>query len=451
MMKLAFIGDIHANLAALDAVLGDIRRKGITDIWNVGDSVGYGPRPNETLSRLRREKIPSLSGNVDSRVLAMSPADALPSSRDISSLKSMSFQWTARELTPASRRLLASFPAELRFERGGLRFLLAHTPPGSPGEYLCAGTPARRLAGLAASCAADVVICGHAHQPWARLFRGVWFINTGSVGRPDDGDPRAAYAIVTASRGKAAVRHYRVPYGVKATTRALSGKGLPGFFARMFEEGLALESLAGAPGSKVQSRRVADARALVRALLGDEEHSGHVAMLALALFDGLRALHGLGKAERDRLECAAWLHDIGWSRGGRKHHKASLEIILETPELAYGGRFRRVVAAIARYHRRALPSMRHGHFRALSQPDRQRAAALAAILRVADGLDSSRANAVSALACAVEPAQVTVRCKTVKNAAADMAAAGGKGDLFRRIFKRELRITSGPVPDASPG
>ena len=440
-MKLAFIGDIHANLAALDAVLGHIRRQDIRAIWNVGDSVGYGPHPNETLARLRKAKIPSLLGNVDRKAISLDPDAAPPRSRDIKSLKLSAFQWAARKLTPASRRHLARLPGTLRFERGGLRFLLAHGTPDSPAEYLCADTPVKRLAGLAASCKADLVICGHAHQPWARLYRGVWFINTGSVGRPDDGDPRAAYAVVNLARGRTSVRHHRVKYDVRATAQALARLKLPGVFARMFEQGLELEALPGAPGSNTRAGRVSEARELASALTKDGEHAGQVAMLALALFDGLRPLHKLGKEEREWLECAAWLHDVGWSRGGRKHHKASLEIVLETPELAYGDRFRRVVAAIARYHRRALPSLRHRHFRELRQTERKRVTALAALLRVADGLDRSHKKAICGLTCRIEPARVRVCCRTVGNAAADLHAGLLKSDLFRKIFKRNLILS----------
>ena len=440
-MKLAFIGDVHANLAALEAVLNHIRRRGIREVWNAGDSVGYGPYPNETLSLLRKHRIPSVSGNVDGRIIAMNPADPPPRSRDVKSLKRIAFQWAANRLTPASRRFLALLPPVLRFERGGMRFLLAHGTPDSATEYLDARTPVKRLAEMAAACAADAIICGHAHRPWARFFHGVWFINTGSVGRPDDGDPRAAYAVITLTRGRAAVSHHRVPYPISATARALARRKLPGVFARMFEQGLELEALARAPGSKDQARRAGDARELASALDDGGKHAGHVAALALALFDGLRGLHKMGKKEREWLECAAWLHDVGWLKGGRGHHKASLEIILQTPELAYGARFRRAVAAIARYHRRALPSLRHRHFRALNRPDRERVAALAALLRIADGLDFSHTQSIRKPACRIEPGLVLVRCESAAKSEADLRAADEKGDLFRRCFKRELRIS----------
>jgi diadenosine tetraphosphatase ApaH/serine/threonine PP2A family protein phosphatase len=90
---------------------------------------------------------------------------------------------------------------------------------------------------------ADVIICGHSHQPFAREVDGVWFINTGSVGRPDDGDPRACYAILQIDSKQIQVRHYRVEYDVERAVAAIREHELPEPFAQMTLEGHSLDAV----------------------------------------------------------------------------------------------------------------------------------------------------------------------------------------------------------------
>jgi exopolyphosphatase/guanosine-5'-triphosphate,3'-diphosphate pyrophosphatase len=123
----------------------------------------------------------------------------------------------------------------------------------------------------------------------------------------------------------------------------------------------------------------------------DEEpsHSDHVTVLALQLFDGWEPWHGLGGDERDLLECAALLHDIGWSQtpDGTGHHKHSARLIgehawrhLSAPDVA-------IVAQVARYHRKTLPQPHHERFHALPDKAQRQVMILGGILRVADALD----------------------------------------------------------------
>jgi diadenosine tetraphosphatase ApaH/serine/threonine PP2A family protein phosphatase len=98
-----------------------------------------------------------------------------------------------------------------------------------------------RLAGV------EVVICGHSHVPFVRRVAGTWFVNTGSVGRPDDGDPRACYAVMRASPEEVEFTHYRVPYDVERAAQAIREAGLPEDFARMVLEGKNLTAVQNHP------------------------------------------------------------------------------------------------------------------------------------------------------------------------------------------------------------
>jgi exopolyphosphatase/guanosine-5'-triphosphate,3'-diphosphate pyrophosphatase len=167
----------------------------------------------------------------------------------------------------------------------------------------------------------------------------------------------------------------------------------------------------------------------------EPEHVQQVARLALSLFDQLRQFHGYGDGERRLLECAALLHDIGWSVSGddgRGHHKASAKLIreftwktLSTPDI-------RCVAAVARYHRKALPKKDHPDLEGMNPVERTRVSWLAACLRTADGLD--RRDSMDLWVSASDSIQE------------ELAAADKKSDLLRSLLPGSLRLFSGMPP-----
>jgi putative phosphoesterase len=241
-MQVALIGDVHANLPALDAVIAHIQAEGIRRIWNVGDFVGYGAYPNEVIELLRRVKATSIVGNYDLKVVQF-PKKEVKWRTSKQPDKYLAFQWAYQELKPENRRYLAKLPAEVRLEVAGKRILLTHGSPMSINEHLTQDTPLDRLQELLLAGSADVLICGHSHQPFARQVEAGWVINTGSVGRPGDGDPRACYAILRLNQKGLAVEHYRVEYDVERAARAVRQHGLPEAFAQMFLQGRDLEAI----------------------------------------------------------------------------------------------------------------------------------------------------------------------------------------------------------------
>ena len=121
----------------------------------------------------------------------------------------------------------------------------------------------------------------------------------------------------------------------------------------------------------------------------DVPHCRKVGHLAVTLFDQLTALHNLGAPERDLLEAAALLHDIGWTVSHDKHHKHTYRLIQENRQRLSSFTATEVVlvANIARYHRKSLPALKHEAFATLPAADREVVRKLAALLRIADGLD----------------------------------------------------------------
>jgi putative phosphoesterase len=220
-------------------------------LWNTGDFVGYGIYPDEVVRRLRREGALSVIGNYDVKALKF-PRKKDKWRRTKQPLKWLAFQWAYEHLSKKSRRYLRSLPEEVRLVVEGHNILLTHGSPESIEEPLNPDTPTHRLHELAQMAEADVILCGHSHRPFTRQEGDVWFVNPGSVGRPDDGDPRASYAILEMNRDIPSVEHHRVGYDVERAAAEVRESGLPEAFAQMVLEGRSLNALQ--PGQWVDRR-----------------------------------------------------------------------------------------------------------------------------------------------------------------------------------------------------
>ena len=185
---------------------------------------------------------------------------------------------------------------------------------------------------------------------------------------------------------------------------------------------------------------MAAVRQLAESYLGDLEHTHQVTYLSLRLFDELQSLHGFSEAEKYLLECGALMHDIGWVQGWKGHHKSSLQMILDNQKLPFDGKEKLIIGSIARYHRKALPSLSHDHYAALEPGERKMVSKLAAILRIADGLDRTHTNAVSDLRCIVTKREVIIKCTVSHPASEEEKNAYIKADLFEKVYKRKITI-----------
>jgi len=439
-VRVAALGDVHGNLHALDAVLADIGRRRVQGVWWLGDLVGYGAFPGQVVERLRARGDPAVLGNYDRKVLDY-PARAAAWAGKKRPEKLLAFRWAHAQLSRAARAFLERLPERLALEQAGLRIALAHRGP-EPFEFVGPALDARELGLLLDWAGADLLLLGHTHRPFAAEVGGRWVVNPGAVGRPEGGDPRACYALLElGSRGRVRVEHVRVPYPVEAAARAILDAGLPPAFADMLRCGAPLDALEPAPvaaqGALAEASQ-ALARRLVPAELG---HARQVARLALALFDELGGLHRLPAQTRAWLACAAWLHDLGWVEGASGHHKASQRLILADRSLPLGGAERALVACVARYHRKAMPSRRHAEYAALGRERRRWVRLLGGMLRLADGLDRGHAGAVHGLRCRIGPGRVRVSCQVAGLGAGERAAARDKADLLRVALGREVVLS----------
>jgi predicted phosphodiesterase len=246
-MRIALISDIHANLPALEAVLDSIRGRGDGDaIYHLGDLVGYAPWPDETVERIRAEGIAGIAGNYDSTVATdYKHCGCRYEDPRQEALSHLSYEWTRRHVSPATKRFLGALPFRLDVRPlgghlPGPRAILVHGAPTLNTLYWTADRSddfRLKMAVQAGAHAGDVICFGHTHVPWTREVEGIHFVNTGSVGRPKDGDWRAAYVVLSMDGATVETEVMRVQYDVERTMDAIRRSNLPDDFAEYLRTG----------------------------------------------------------------------------------------------------------------------------------------------------------------------------------------------------------------------
>jgi exopolyphosphatase/guanosine-5'-triphosphate,3'-diphosphate pyrophosphatase len=192
-----------------------------------------------------------------------------------------------------------------------------------------------------------------------------------------------------------------------------------------------------APFQSVRRRSVYD---LAIRLHWDEAHARHVARLALQLFDATEPLHGRGEGERELLEYAAVLRDVGYAVSRRSHHKHSLYVIKNADLKGFTSDEVAVIANVARYHRAGLPTTRHADYARLPEEQQRLVDELAALLRLANGLDRSHFQNVIHLDADVTDDALRLTVQTKSDPQLDVWAAERGAGLFRRTFGRPVAV-----------
>jgi diadenosine tetraphosphatase ApaH/serine/threonine PP2A family protein phosphatase len=244
-MPILVVSDIHANLAALEAVIKDAGQ--FEQVWCLGDIVGYGPQPNECIQRLREFELVPLAGNHDLGVVGKAALwDFTPDAQE-------AIFWTRHWLTAENLAWLNTLSSTTLLVEHGVT--LTHASPRDPiWEYIVTRESARDNL---ASVTTPVCLYGHTHQPV--MFRKPWdglkvteeylpvgaavrlsphdrvFINPGSVGQPRDEDPRASYLLLDLDTMTVTLR--RALYDVAATQNLMKQAKLPGRLIRRLRFG----------------------------------------------------------------------------------------------------------------------------------------------------------------------------------------------------------------------
>ncbi len=227
----AILGDIHANLDALEVVLDDCRAQGVTDFLCTGDVVGYNANPCECLKIVRDLGCPVVMGNHDFYVSTSQSLD------DFNPHAATVIEWTRRQLSEDDLAYLASLP----FSVTKMGMTLVHATLDNPGGFGYVFDHLQAEANFSHQMA-PLCFHGHTHCPmiYEKQLDSVYridaqdftlhlgrkyFVNVGSVGQPRDGDPRAAYALYTPK--DRTIRFRRLEYDVEAAQAKVLKAGLP--------------------------------------------------------------------------------------------------------------------------------------------------------------------------------------------------------------------------------
>jgi putative phosphoesterase len=197
-MKIALISDIHANLAALEAILKHLDAQAPDAVFCLGDLVGYGPQPNEVIDIIRARNILCVEGNHDAGVTGRMPLDHFREpNRSV-------IAWTRSNISPENLAFLKSQELTRSVDLSDLRMLLVHSSPVEPHKWHYLNSAVKCRAVLE-QVPHDLVCVGHTHIPGLvadelgviGMERGYrYVVNPGAVGQTRDEDTRAAYAIL---------------------------------------------------------------------------------------------------------------------------------------------------------------------------------------------------------------------------------------------------------------
>lgn len=178
-----------------------------------------------------------------------------------------------------------------------------------------------------------------------------------------------------------------------------------------------------------------------------EQHSTHVAEMALQLFDEFKDELKLEESDRELLEYASLLHDIGYYISYRKHHKHALYIIRHSDLRGFNEDEINIMAHVARYHRRSTPQKRHEYYHAMAKPLRKKVKKLSGILRVADGLDRSHYQNVQKLEIDNQKDKVNLLVTTIGDPELEIWGAQRKSKLFQKVTGKKLEIYAVNIND----
>jgi putative phosphoesterase len=223
-MRLAIVSDIHGNLTALNAVVADIERRSVDRVLHGGDLALAGCQPAEVIDRVRELGWDGIVGNTDE--LLWRPEERAAQERNAPKLRDL-LRVLFEDYAPATRQLIGDeriawlrrLPAEHREDD----LVLLHASPGDLWRAPPPNAEDKVLLATYESCEAQTVVYGHIHRPYVRGVRGLTVANSGSVGSPFDGDPRASYLLVDAHE----VEVVRIEYDIEQEASLLLRSGYP--------------------------------------------------------------------------------------------------------------------------------------------------------------------------------------------------------------------------------
>ncbi|MCK6542994.1 Ppx/GppA family phosphatase [bacterium] len=172
----------------------------------------------------------------------------------------------------------------------------------------------------------------------------------------------------------------------------------------------------------------------------DAEHAHQVTRLALSIFDQTVKIHKLGSTEREFLEFAAIMHEVGFFVSHAQHHRHSYYLIRNAELAGFTDQEKEVIANIARYHRKSHPKPKHDGFVNLSIENQRLVCKLAGILRIADGLDRTHSQSITSLRCKIQPKHILIKAHCKSSGTLEQWAVNMKKGLFEESLGRSVTV-----------
>jgi putative phosphoesterase len=244
-MKIVLFSDVHANLYAFEKAMQSIDAQQPDAIYCLGDLVGYHLYPNEVINEVRKRGIATIAGNHDAKVAKLTPEKLAEGGKN----------YAYSLIGDNEKAYLATLPAHIRLEfklQGKLlTVLLVHGSPSSNDEYLLVDKDEAEFIEVFTKAKADILCFGHSHKPYHRVLTNVvdgqtnylHAINTGSVGKPKDGNSQGGYVVLTihenssiTGKHSVTVEFIRFDYDVEKAARDLEDSPLANEFADMLRK-----------------------------------------------------------------------------------------------------------------------------------------------------------------------------------------------------------------------
>ena len=257
-MKIALFSDIHANLPALEAFFADVSTRQADVMYCLGDLVGYNIWPNEVINEIRRRNIATIAGNYDFGIGRTSDECGCAYKTDAEKeMGKISISYTNALVKPSQRAYLRTLPAHIKveFQLNAEKFnlLLVHGSPRKNNEYLFEDREENSLLRIMEQADADIMCFGHTHKPYHRVIHSIsgagsvrykHAINSGSIGKPKDGNPQGCYVILSIrenstmlDRDSIHVDTIRFSYDIEKAAQAIEASPLPNEYAMMLRQG----------------------------------------------------------------------------------------------------------------------------------------------------------------------------------------------------------------------
>lgn len=220
-MRIAILSDVHGNLYALKSVLKDIKNKNVDSIVCLGDLVGYGPFPNEVIKVIQGEDILNIIGNYDSAVVW----NDIKYIQDNEMNKNFALPWSVNEVTEGNNKYLKRLPDDIVMVDKGKVIKFVHGSNRAVNEYLKENS--KEAEESINEFKGNILVCGHTHIPYVKIYDNKMLINAGSIGKPKNGKPVSTYCILEVEEDKQNVEFVEVEYDYEKMAKAMEERGFP--------------------------------------------------------------------------------------------------------------------------------------------------------------------------------------------------------------------------------